>query len=80
MHPLVLLIQVADPVPDDNSVKAGWGAFAVFVLLILAVALLCWSFAKQIRKVEAADEAGVYDEKPADGADDLPPTHTNAGS
>ena len=32
------------------------------LLLILAVAFLCWSFAKQMRKVKAADEAGVYDE------------------
>jgi hypothetical protein len=80
MQLLVLLTQVADPVPDDNSVKAGWGAFAVFLLLILAVAFLCWSFAKQMRKVKAADEAGVYDEKPTDSADGLPPSHTNADS
>jgi hypothetical protein len=80
MQPLVLLVQALDPVPDDNSVKAGWGAFGVFLLLIIAVAFLCWSFAKQMRKVKAADEAGVYDERPADGADQLPPTHTNADS
>ena len=33
------------------------------MLLILAVALLCWSFVKQMRKVKAANEAGVYDEQ-----------------
>ena len=80
MQSLVLLVQALDPVPDDNSVKAGWGAFGVFLLLIIAVAFLCCSFAKQMRKVKAADEAGVYDEHPADGADQLPPTHTNADS
>ena len=79
MQPLVLLVQALDPMPDDNSVKAGWGAFGVFLLLILAVAFLCWSFAKQMRKVKAAEEAGVYDEHPAD-TDELPPTHTNADS
>ena len=63
MQPLALLIQTLDPVPDDNSVKAGWVAFAVFLLLILAVAFLCWSFAKQMRKVKAANEAGVYDDE-----------------
>ncbi len=76
MHQLVLLINAVDPVPDDNDVKAGWGAFAIFVLLILAVALLCWSFVKQMRKVKAANEAGVYDEHATDGSDQLPPTHT----
>jgi hypothetical protein len=76
MQSLVLLINAVDPVPDDNDVKAGWGAFAIFVLLILAVALLCWSFVKQMRKVKAANEAGVYDEHATDGSDQLPPTHT----
>ncbi len=76
MHQLVLLINAVDPVPDDNDVKAGWGAFAIFVLLIIAVAFLCWSFVKQMRKVKAANEAGVYDEHTTDGSEQLPPTHT----
>jgi len=79
MHDLVLLINALDPVPDDNDVKAGWGAFAIFLLLIVAVAFLCWSFTKQMRKVKAANEAGVYDEVD-DGSDQLPPTHTNVDS
>jgi cbb3-type cytochrome oxidase subunit 3 len=74
---LALLVQALDPVPSDNDVKAGWGAFGVFALLILAVAFLCWSFVRQMRKVNAADEAGVFDE-PSDPADDLPPTHTRS--
>jgi hypothetical protein len=83
MQSLVLVINALDPVPDDNNVKAGWGAFAIFVLLILAVALLCWSFVKQMRKVKAANEAGVYDEPAADrsdSSDQLPPTHTRSDS
>jgi len=80
MQSLALVVQALDPVPDDNSVKAGWGAFCVFLLLVIAVAILCWSFAKQMRKVKAADEAGVYDEHPADRADQLPPPHTNGDS
>ena len=80
MQSLALLIQALDPVPDDNSVKAGWGAFGVFLLLIIAVAFLCWSFAKQMRKVKAANEAGVYDEPTAESSDQLPPTHTHTDS
>ncbi len=64
-----LLIHALDPVPSENDVKAGWGAFAVFLLLIAAVAFLCWSFVKQMRKVKAANDAGVYDDHDATRAD-----------
>ena len=83
MQQLVIAIFALDPVPDDNDVKAGWGAFAIFVLLIIAVALLCWSFVKQMRKVKAANEAGVYDETApdtSDSSDQLPQTHTRSDS
>lgn len=53
---------VTDPTPSDNNVVAGWGAFGVFALLILAVALLGWSLVRQFRKVNAAREAGVFAE------------------
>jgi hypothetical protein len=60
---LPLLIALAtDPVPSDNDVKAGWTAFVVFLLLFVAVILLGWSFSRQLKKVRAAKEAGVYDE------------------
>ena len=62
MQYVALLISLTDPVPSDNNVKAGWGALGVVLLLVAAVALLCWSFVKQMRKVKAADEAGVYDD------------------
>jgi hypothetical protein len=80
MQQLVLQIFALDPVPDDNDVKAGWGAFAIFVLLILAVAFLCWSFVQQMRKVKAANEAGVYDEPTTESSDQVPPTHTPTDS
>jgi len=69
MQYAALLINALDPVPSENNVKAGWGAFAVFLLLIAAVAFLCWSFVKQMRKVKAADEAGVYDDPEATRTD-----------
>lgn len=51
-------------IPDDEDVVAGWLGFAVFIALIVAVALLCWSFARQIRKARAAKDAGVYGDAP----------------
>lgn len=60
---LPMLITLAtDPVPTDNNVKAGWTAFAVFLLLLAAVAVLGWSFSRQMKKVNRASEKGVYDE------------------
>jgi hypothetical protein len=70
MQALTLLPQVlsfVDDVPKDDDVKAGWVAFAIFIGLILAVAFLGYSLVKQLRKVDAAEEAGLYgpsDRKP----------------
>ena len=55
------VVSLVDGVPDDNDVKAGWVAFAIFIGLILAVAFLGWSLVRQLRKVDAAEEAGLYD-------------------
>jgi hypothetical protein len=77
MTGLLALVLASDPRPDDNNVVAGWVGAAVFVGLIVAVAFILRSFTKHMKKVEAADKAGVY----GDGADtseqgsDLPPTH-----
>lgn len=46
--------------PSDNSVVAGPLGFTFFILLIIAVALLCWSFTKQLKKVEKARAEGVF--------------------
>lgn len=61
-HALVLLATVTDPPPSENDVKAGWGALGLMLLLIAAVAFLLWSFTRQIKKVRAAQEAGVFDD------------------
>jgi hypothetical protein len=75
LAPLSLLIQaaVSDPVPSDDNVKAGWVAFAVVFVLIVAVAFLLRSFTQQLKKVEKANDAGVYDETPTSETG-LPPT------
>ena len=54
-----------DPVPADNDVTAGWTALIVFVGLIVAVVVLGISLAKQLRKAQAARDAGVYGDPPA---------------
>ena len=54
---------------EPEDVKAGWTAFVVFLLLALAVVLLGFSLTKQLRKAQAAKDAGVY-------GDDSPPPRT----
>ena len=70
---VVLQAAASDPVPSENDVKAGWVALVVVLLLVVAVVFLLRSFVKQLKKVDAADQAGVYDEK-TDNGSGLPPT------
>ena len=64
---LVGLAVQLDSTPADEDVKAGWTAFALFAVLILAVAFLGFSLSKQLRKAQAAQDAGVYDDPPSTG-------------
>ncbi len=48
--------------PEPEDVKAGWTALVVFLLLGAAVAFLMFSMVKQLRKAQAAKDAGVYGE------------------
>jgi hypothetical protein len=54
------VVSWADQVPEDKDVKAGWGAFFIFLGLALAVALLGWSLIRQLRRTRANAEAGVF--------------------
>ena len=60
-------MRAADQTPKDEDVKAGWTAFVLFLLLIGAVVVLGFSLVKQLRKAQAAKDAGRLrqDEKPA---------------
>lgn len=58
---LFLLAATVDPAPADNNVVAGPWGFLIFFLLLVAVAFLGWSFRNQLRKTDAAAEAGLYD-------------------
>ena len=58
--PISMVLLVAGGAPEPEDVKAGWTAFAIFLLLGVAVAFLGRSLFKHLRKVEVAQEAGVY--------------------
>ena len=53
-----------DPTPAAEDVTAGWTALLVFAGLIVAVILLGRSLVKQLRKAQAARDAGVYGDEP----------------
>ena len=61
---LALTALAQDPVPKDEDVVAGWLGAAVFLFLIVAVVLLLVSFVRQLRKAQAAKDAGVYGDPP----------------
>ena len=58
---ILFLSAVGEKGPEPEDVVAGWIAFAMFGLLILAVAVLGFSLTKRLKNVEAAAEAGLYD-------------------
>jgi len=62
-----LLVRVTDQIekgPEPEDVKAGWIALVVFLGLAAAVVLLAFSLVKQLRKAQAAKDAGVYGDEP----------------
>lgn len=59
---VVSLAALVDKAPPDSKVTAGWGAFAIFILLCVAVALLGWSLTRHLKKVQRNEELGIYDE------------------
>jgi len=63
------LLRLADGVqqaPEPEDVKAGWLAFAIFLVLCAAVVFLGFSLVKQLRKAQAAKDAGVYGDQPGE--------------
>ncbi|MGH3307995.1 MAG: hypothetical protein ACRDOX_09945 [Nocardioides sp.] len=59
-----LVTLLADQAPEPEDVTAGWTALVVFLLLIAAVVFLGFSLVKQLRKAQAAKDAGVYGDDP----------------
>ena len=67
MNPHVVLtfvLPLVDRVPKDDDVKAGWTAFAIFVALAVAVALLGVSLVRHLRKAQANKDAGMFGDEP----------------
>lgn len=74
-HTVALVVD--DPVPEDEDVVAGgWGA-VMFVFLIAATVVLLFSFTRQLRKAQAAKDAGVYGDRPS--AEEQLPGEEDAG-
>lgn len=71
---LTMVVSFVDEVPEEDDVKAGWLAFAIFIGLILAVAFLGFSLVKQLRKAQRAKEAGVYGPVETEASDQGHPT------
>ncbi len=59
MH-LLLIALATDPVPPDKKVTAGWTAFAIFIGLALAVAVLGVSLTRHLRKARENADKGVF--------------------
>ena len=64
-----VVVGLADKTPEPEDVKAGWTAFVVFLLLIAAVVFLAFSLVKQLRKAQAAKDAGVFGRDESDVED-----------
>lgn len=65
MTSLLLLVPTfvsePDKLPKPEDVKAGWIAFAFFIGLIVAVALLGMSLTRHLRKARDSAEQGRFD-------------------
>ena len=72
---LPFVLRLTDPPPQDEDVTAGWTAFTIFILLGVAVALLGVSLVKQLRKAQAAKDAGVYGDEPVETTVEDPENH-----
>ena len=68
----LLLILVDDPTPKPTEVKAGPLGFALWIFMIIAVVIIGFSLVKQLRKAQAAKDAGVYGDEPVDRTADRP--------
>ncbi len=62
----LLIIVLADPTPEPTEVKAGPLGFAVWIFMIIAVVIIGFSLVKQLRKAQAAKDAGLFGDEPVD--------------
>lgn len=62
----LLIIVLADPTPEPTEVKAGPLGFAVWIFMIIAVVVIGFSLVKQLRRAQAAKDAGLFGDEPVD--------------
>ena len=71
MHAFAILLSdlvvLADETPAAKDVKAGWGAFGIFLMLALAVAFLGWSLTRHLRKARTNADAGMFGDQDKTG-------------
>jgi hypothetical protein len=61
MNTLVIsLAALAGQAPPANKVVAGWGAFGIVMLMVVAVALLGWSLTRHLKKAQRNADEGVF--------------------
>jgi hypothetical protein len=53
-------VALADKVPSEDDIGAGWIYLVMFILLVAAVVFLGFSLNKQLRKTRTNAEAGVF--------------------
>jgi hypothetical protein len=82
MLDLLIIALVDDPTPEDTEVKAGPLGFAVWIFMIIAVVIIAFSLVKQLRKAQAAKDAGVYGDEPVQrsGEPDAPGAPGGSGT
>lgn len=63
----------SDQPPDPKDVVAGPWGIVVTLGLIAATVFLLWNFTKQLKKAQAAKDAGVFGDEPVErSAEDAP--------
>lgn len=70
MLDLLIVVLLEDTTPKDTEVKAGPLGFALWIFMIIAVVVLAFSLVKQLRKAQAAKDAGLYGDEPVSTDED----------
>lgn len=78
----LLIVLLEDKTPDPSEVKAGPLGFAVWIFMIIAVVIIAFSLVKQLRKAQAAKDAGLYGDEPVQRSEepDAPGTPDGSGA
>jgi flagellar biosynthesis/type III secretory pathway M-ring protein FliF/YscJ len=80
MLDLLIIALADDPTPKDTEVKAGPLGFAVWIFMIIAVVIIAFSLVKQLRKAQAAKDAGVYGDEPVQRSEEPDAPGTTPGT